>query len=51
MSVKQNDINELNSLIFVLGTKYKAELKGVVKLLEVSKIHTKREAILKQLRC
>ena len=45
MSVKKKDINQLNSLIFVLGTKYKAEVKDVVKLFQERKIHTKRDAI------
>ena len=45
MPIKKKDNTVLNSLIFVLGTKCKAELKDVVKLLEELKIHTKRDAI------
>ena len=45
MPIDKSDITELNSLIFALGSKYKAEVKDVVKLYEVCKNHTKREAM------
>ena len=45
MTTKKNDITQLNTLVSIIGTKYKPEVKNVIKLYEERKIHTKREAI------
>ena len=45
MTTKKKDITQLNTLVSILGTKYKPEVKNVIKLYEERKIHTKREAI------